>query len=149
MAGLENTFETQLQSCNGIGKLIHMPGDVEFGEVGFTADDRKMLYTLAVQHQEMYRQTLEWRSTTDRRLETIEKERALKYDLDRMEARLTAAISEKASRIELSPAMMKEHDAALRKLESKVTWIWAYAMGAAAAIFFVVKVLELLLGHKS
>lgn len=111
-----------------------MSRDDEFGEVGFTSEDRKTLYHLEAHYSELYKLVLDVRVSLERRLERLEEERAHKDDLDRVEQRLTREIGEKANRTELSASGIHRLQDEIERLSTRVTWMWAYAVGIATAV---------------
>lgn len=106
----------------------------EFGEVGFTAEDRKTLYHLEAHYTELYKAVLDLRSNLERRLERLETERAMKDDLRATEARLMRELSEKADRTELSGSALAKAQEDIEKISNRVAWMWAYAAGAASVV---------------
>lgn len=114
--------------------LIGMPREEEFGEVGFTAEDRKTLYHLEAHYSELYKIVLDVRLSLERRLDRLEQDRAHKDDLQRVEQRLTRELGEKANRTELASSAIHRLQADVEKLTTRVTWMWAYAVGIATAI---------------
>jgi len=92
----------------------------EFGEVGFTNEDRKLLITLAA-HFENMKESL------------TRIERASKDDLARIERDLRETIAGKADRSEIPTATVAELKESVENLNRKVTWAYAFGAGGAAA----------------
>lgn len=111
-----------------------MPHEEEFGEVGFTADDRKTLYHLEAHYSELYKIVLDLRVSLERRLDRLEQDRAHKDELDRLEERMTRGMAEKANRTELSGSAIERLTEEVDRLSNRVTWMWAYAIGIASAV---------------
>lgn len=137
------------QSAVALRREVYtMPNGEEFGEVGFTPEDRKALYTLLANEKNLYdrinqnqHDTREMfkdlRVSLERRMETLERERAHKEDLSRVERELRADIAEKADRRELSGSALEKLSECVEKLESRcdeqetrVTWAYAWCAGA-------------------
>jgi hypothetical protein len=112
----------------------------EFGEIGFTAQDRADLTTLLA-NQENFKELLrDYRQSMERRLERLETERALKTDLERMERSLFKELGEKADRTELSGSAVTQLQNQVSKLDDRtntqdrrLVWVYAFAAGAAFA----------------
>lgn len=103
----------------------------EFGEVGFTSEDRKLLITLAANFSNLER-------SVERRLLTLESERAHKDDLHRIDRDLREDLEKKADRTELAgSALMRlqktcdEYGEKIDNIDRRLVWVYAFASGAA------------------
>ena len=99
-------------------QAIAMPRG-EYGEVGFTEEDRKSLITLEANYLHLEKLLLSFRDTMERRLERLEDERAYKIEVSRLEGAHEEAV--------------KSLTHAVARLQSKVTWAYAFAAGIACA----------------
>lgn len=114
----------------------YMPHGEEFGEVGFTPEDRKLLYTLVANEANLRELFREFRSSFERRMELIETDHARRQDIDRVEREIRRDLGEKANRSELSGSALVKLTETVETLQSRVTWAYAYASGI-AAVFVV------------
>lgn len=105
---------------------VKMAAVDEFGEVGFTNEDRKLLITLAVNYANLEK-------SVERRLSLLEGERAHKDDLQRIERDLRAELATKANRDDVPHQTVAKLEKAVEDLNRKVTWAYAFGAGGAAA----------------
>ena len=112
----------------------------EFGEVGFTNDDRRLLITLAANFENL-------KSSSERRLALLETERAHKDDLLRIERELRESIAKKADRSELPIGTVSKLEEAVEGLNRKVTWAYAFGAGGAAACSAITYMLTAFFKH--
>ena len=121
---------------------VKMAAD-EYGEVGFTSDHRKCLITLAANFSSLER-------SVERRLSSLETERAHKDDLNRIERELRSALAEKADRDQIPTQTVQQLEHAVNRLNAKVTWAYAFgaggAMAASALTYLIAEVFHLHLG---
>jgi hypothetical protein len=103
-----------------------MAHDGEYGEVGFTNEDRKLLITLAANYTNL-------KESSERRLAILENERAHKDDLIRIEKDLRGAIEKKADRTEIPIETVASLKSDVKRLSEKVNWAYAFGAGGAAA----------------
>jgi hypothetical protein len=103
----------------------------EFGEVGFTNEDRKLLITLSANFGNLER-------SVERRLALLESERAHKEDVHRIERDLRSDLAEKADRSELSGSAVMQLKAAfdrrcdqIDRLDKGQVWVYAFSAGMA------------------
>jgi uncharacterized protein YoxC len=115
-----------------VGVRVKMAGD-EFGEVGFTQEDRKLLITLAVNYANLEK-------SVERRLTLLEGERAYKDDLLRIEHDLRQDLTKKADKTDVPHGTIAQLEKAVESLDltvedlsRKVTWAYAFGAGGAAA----------------
>lgn len=113
-----------------------MAGD-EFGEVGFTEQDRKSLHVLEANQNNLADLLKDFRLSLERRMDRLESERAYKTDLDRVERDIWKSLEEKADRKELaSSALMHLQEQTERQagqiagLDKRLVWVYAFAAGA-------------------
>ena len=112
----------------------------EFGEVGFTNDDRRLLITLAANFENL-------KASSERRLALLETERAHKDDLLRIERELRESIAKKADRSELPIGTVSKLEEAVEGLNRKVTWAYAFGAGGAAACSAITYMLTAFFKH--
>ena len=112
----------------------------EFGEVGFTNDDRRLLITLAANFENL-------KASSERRLALLETERAHKDDLLRIERELRESIAKKADRSELPIGTVSRLEEAVEELNRKVTWAYAFGAGGAAACSAITYMLTAFFKH--
>ena len=105
---------------------VKMAAADEFGEVGFTNEDRKLLITLAVNYANLEK-------SVERRLSLLEGERAHKDDLQRIEHDLRADLTRKADKSDVPHGTIAKLEKAVEDLNRKVTWAYAFGAGGAAA----------------
>ena len=115
-----------------VGVRVKMAAD-EFGEVGFTGDDRKLLITLAVNFENLEK-------SSERRLARLESESAQKHDLLRIEHDLRNDLGRKADKADVPHGTIAKLEQAVEHLNGtvadlnrKVTWAYAFGAGGAAA----------------
>lgn len=115
---------------------VIMAGD-EFGEVGFTEQDRKSLHVLEANQNNLADLLKDFRLSLERRMDRLESERAYKTDLDRVERDIWKSLEEKADRKELaSSALMHLQEQTERQagqiagLDKRLVWVYAFAAGA-------------------
>ena len=112
----------------------------EFGEVGFTNDDRRLLITLAANFENL-------KASSERRLALLETERAHKDDLLRIERELRESIAKKADRSVLPIGTVSKLEEAVEGLNRKVTWAYAFGAGGAAACSAITYMLTAFFKH--
>lgn len=122
---------------------VKMAQREEYGEVGFTEEDRRCLISLAAKFESLDR-------SVERRLALLENERAHKEDLQRIERELRAGLSEKADKDDIPLASVRQLEHAVNRLNSKVTWAYAFgaggAMAASALTYLIAEVFHLHVG---
>jgi hypothetical protein len=119
---------------------VRMAHDGEYGEVGFTNEDRKLLITLAANYTNL-------KESSERRLAILENERAHKDDLIRIEKDLRNAIEKKADRSEIPLETVGELRASVTALSNKVNWAYAFGAGGAAACSAITYMLTAFFKH--
>jgi hypothetical protein len=113
----------------------------EFGEVGFTESDRRLLITIAAKFDS-------FKEGTERRLELLERERANKEDLIRVERDLRQWLDKKADKAEVPTEDVRELRHIVGQLNRKVTWAYAFGAGGAFACSAVTYLLTMFF-HKT
>ena len=104
----------------------------EFGEVGFTNDDRRLLYELGVHYENISKAVLTFQAAVELRLQRLEEERARRADLTDVENRIMRELGEKANRTELSGSAIMKLQEDCESLKTRVNWMWAWCAGAVA-----------------
>jgi phage I-like protein len=119
---------------------VRMATTDEYGEVGFTNEDRRLLITLAANFTNL-------KESSERRLALIETERAHKDDLLRIERELRAGLDKKADRAEIPFDTVGELRASVAALSNKVNWAYAFGAGGAAACSAITYMLTAFFKH--
>lgn len=112
----------------------------EFGEVGFTGEDRKTLTTLEANYQHIHDLLKDFKQTFEERMLRLERFGVMREEMARVEQDLRRELGEKANRTELQGSALTnlqeraaDVDKKLTEIDKSIVWVYAFAAGAAAA----------------
>lgn len=105
----------------------------EFGEIGFTPEDRRNLITLVANQSNLEKMFERTSLAMERRVERLEQERAHKEDLSRIERELRNDLAEKANRSELSGSALAKLQTRVDAIDIRLTRAFGWGAGFGAA----------------